>query len=118
MTANFKKTQHLAKVFGANVARRRQLLKMSQAELSEKLDITPDVVSRVENGYISPRFGRIEQIAAALGCTVSELFREQNAEVSVMASSLAEMLYPLPSSKREELVSLIAQLIRILHEKD
>ena len=118
MTANIKKTQYLAKVFGANVARRRQLLKMSQAELSEKLYIAPDVISRVENGYIAPRFGRIEQIAAALGCTVSELFREQNAEVSVMASSLAEMLYPLPSSKREELVSLIAQLIRILHEKD
>lgn len=118
MTANTKKTQRLAKVFGANVARRRQLLKMSQAELSEKLYIAPDVISRVENGYIAPRFGRIEQIAAALGCTVSELFREQNAEVSVMASSLAEMLYPLPSSKREELVSLIAQLIRILHEKD
>ena len=49
------------------------------SELSEKLDITPDVVSRVENGYIAPRFGRIEQIAIALDCSVSELFREKNA---------------------------------------
>ena len=117
MTANIKKTQHLAKVFGANVARRRQLLKMSQAELSEKLDITPDVVSRVENGYISPRFGRIEQISAALGCTVSELFREQNAEVSVQANSLAELISPLSSAKQEELISLIAQLVHILRDE-
>jgi len=117
MTANIKKTQHLAKVFGANVARRRQLLKMSQAELSEKLDITPDVVSRVENGYIAPRFGRIEQIALALSCSVSELFREENAEVSVQANSLAELISPLSSAKQEELISLIAQLVHILRDE-
>lgn len=113
-----KKYNRLALTFGANVARRRQLMKMSQAELSEKLDITPDVVSRVENGYIAPRFGRIEQIAIALDCSVSELFREKNAEVNIMANSLAEMLAPLPSSKQEEVVSLIEQLVRILHDKD
>ena len=117
MTSKTKQPQHLALVFGANVARRRQLLKMSQAELSEKLDIAPDVVSRVENGYISPRFGRIEQIAATLGCSVPELFREQNEEISTLASSLAEMIYPLPSNKREEIISLIAQLVRVLNEK-
>ena len=118
MTPKAKQPQHLACIFGANVARRRQLLKMSQAELSEKLDIAPDVVSRVENGYISPRFGRIEEIAVALGCSVSELFREQNAEINTLANSLAEMLYPLAENKREEIVSLIAQLVRVLNEKD
>ena len=117
MTANTKKTQHLAKVFGANVARRRQLLKMSQAELSEKLYIAPDVISRVENGYIAPRFGRIEQIAIALNCSVSELFREENAEVSVQANSLAELISPLSSAKQEELISLISQLVHILRDE-
>ena len=118
MTANIRKTQHLARVFGSNVARRRQLLKMSQAELSEKLDIAPDVVSRVENGYIAPRFGRIEQIATALGCSVSELFREENAAVSIQANSLAELISPLSSTKQEELISLIAQLVHILRDSE
>ena len=118
MTANAKKTQSLAKLFGANVARRRHLLKMSQAELSERLDIAPDVVSRVENGYIAPRFGRIEQIAGVLGCTVSELFREENAELSIQANSLAELISPLSKAKQEELISLIGQLVHILRDKD
>ena len=70
MTYKDKKCNRLALTFGANVARRRQLMKMSQAE------------------------------------------------VNIMANSLAEMLAPLPSSKQEELVSLIEQLVRILHDKD
>ena len=59
-----KHTPHLAAVLGANIAGRRQLLGMNQADLAARLDMAPDALSRIENGYTAPRFGRIEQIAA------------------------------------------------------
>ena len=117
MTTKDKKNNHLATVFGANVARRRQLLKMSQAELSEKLDITPDVVSRVENGYISPRFGRIELIASLLKCSVADLFREPSEDTASNAETLAALISPLPPAKQKEVISLIAQLVLVLRDK-
>ena len=104
----------LAQIFGSNVARRRQLLNMSQAEFSEKLDIAPDVVSRVENGYIAPRFGRIELIASLLDCSVADLFREAPGDTVSNAATLAELIRPLPPQKQEEVISLVAQLVQLL----
>ena len=104
----------LAQIFGSNVARRRQLLNMSQAEFSEKLDIAPDVVSRVENGYIAPRFGRIELIASLLDCSVADLFRETPGDTASNAATLAELIRPLPPQKQEEVISLVAQLVQVL----
>ena len=109
-----KKPQRLACILGKNIARRRQLLNMSQAELSEKLEIAPDVMSRVENGHISPRFGRIETIASLLGCSVADLFKEAPGDTASNAATLAELIRPLPPQKQEEVISLVAQLVQVL----
>lgn len=111
-----KKPQRLARVLGANIARRRQLLGMSQAELAEKLDIAPDVMSRVENGHITPRFVRLELIASLLGCSASDLFREPSESTASNAETLAALISPLPLAKQEEVISLIAQLVLVLRD--
>lgn len=68
----------LAKIFGLNVKRRRVELGLTQAEVAEQLGIrvSPDNISRIESGYIAPRFNRIEKIAKILKYKPSQLFEE------------------------------------------
>lgn len=109
-----KNSLHLAAVLGANIAGRRQILGMNQAELAARLDMAPDALSRIENGYTAPRFGRIEQIAAVLECSPAELFREPYAGTHANAASLEEMMRPLSAQQQEELLDIIARVIRML----
>ena len=87
---------------------------MNQAELAARLDMAPDALSRIENGYTAPRFGRIEQIAAILECSPAELFREPYDETRVNAVCLEEMLKPLSARQQEELMDLMARIIKML----
>ena len=68
----------LTKIFGLNVKRRRIELGLTQAEIAEQLGImvSPDSISRIESGYVAPRFNRIEEIAKILKCKPSQLFEE------------------------------------------
>ena len=63
----------LAKIFGLNVKRRRVELGLTQ-QLG--IRVSPDNISRIESGYIAPRFNRIEKIAKILKCKPSQLFEE------------------------------------------
>ncbi len=109
-----KNTPQLASILGANIAGRRQLMGMNQADLAARLDIAPDALSRIENGYTAPRFGRIEQIADILECSAAELFREPYAGTHANAVCLEEMLRPLSAQQQEELLDIMARFIRML----
>ena len=69
-----KKTQKTVMVsFGAIVSERRKLLSMSQETLAERVGISQESLSRMEKGFIAPRFERLQLFADALGCSISDL---------------------------------------------
>lgn len=70
-----EKRNSLACRVGANIAAYRKLKGLTQAQLAEILGIGTDSLCRIERGTIAPRFQRLEDIADALGCSVSDLFR-------------------------------------------
>lgn len=70
-----EKRNSLARRVGANIAAYRKLKGWTQAQLGEILGIGTDSLCRIERGTMAPRFQRLEDIAEALGCTVSDLFR-------------------------------------------
>ena len=70
-----EKRNSLARRVGANIAAYRKLKGWTQAQLGEILGIGTDSLCRIERGTMAPRFQRLEDIADALGCTVSDLFR-------------------------------------------
>ena len=76
-----REVQRLAKILGNSIVERRKILGMTQIELANRLDMAPDALSRIENGYVAPRFNRIEEMAKVLECSVAELFRSQGAEI-------------------------------------
>lgn len=72
--------QNFSKAFGIVVRRRRQNLGLSQEALSELAEIHPMHVGYIERGQRSPSIDVAEQIAWALGVSVSALMAETEAE--------------------------------------
>ena len=48
---------------------------MSQAELAEKVGVFQTAISQWGSGACMPRADKLPALAAALGCTVDELFK-------------------------------------------
>ncbi|MCL1889459.1 MAG: helix-turn-helix domain-containing protein [Desulfovibrionaceae bacterium] len=103
----FRKIQGVAAVVGDNISARRKLLQYTQAELAEKLNMGPDSLSRIEKGLVAPRFQRLADIAAALDCSIADLFRMEKSPLSVNLEILADMLRPLPPEAQEDLLYLM-----------
>lgn len=65
---------------GQSIKRRRDLLRWSQQELAEKAGLnTAADISRIERARQWPTEAKLNAIAAALGCQLSELFAEEAA---------------------------------------
>ncbi len=66
----------LAVQFGANARARRNALKLSQAELSERTGLAASHLSFIENGRANPTMEVMEKLAAGLGVSLIALLSE------------------------------------------
>ena len=110
-------TNILAVIVGRNILRHRLKHDVNQAELANRLGITQDAMSRMEKGKIAPKMSRLPEIANALGCTVSSLFREQSTDTEERAAAIAEILGGLPAEAQDALVELVAVAANIMKNK-
>ena len=99
--------------FGAIVAERRKLLGMSQELLAERVGISQESLSRMEKGYIAPRFERLQLFADALKCSISDLFREQG-EVNEWATTIERILSSLSACEQKEIVELVTRIVTLI----
>lgn len=104
----------LALVVGENIADRRRRLGLSQARLAEMLDIGKDALSRMEKGAISPKMGRLRDIAGALECSVADLFREPDESSAERLAVIAEAFKRLPPEKQQAVVNIVAELTKVM----
>ncbi len=63
---------------GAKIAELRRGRNMKQDELAEQLDVTPQAVSKWENGASMPDIALLPKIAGIFGVTIDELFGADN----------------------------------------
>ena len=63
---------------GAKIAELRRAKNMKQDELAEMLGVTPQAVSKWENGASSPDISLLPKIAKIFGTTIDSLFGEDN----------------------------------------
>jgi len=113
----FRKTQSVAAVVGGNISARRKLLRYTQAELAEKLNMGPDSLSRIEKGVVAPRFQRLADIAAALDCQIAELFRMDKPLLSVNLEIVEDMLRPLPPEAQQDLLYLMIIIAKTMKKR-
>lgn len=63
---------------GDNIKYYRQINKLSQRELGEKLNVTFQTISSWEKNRTEPKMGHIEQMARIFGCNKSDLIYIEN----------------------------------------
>ncbi|AIY39447.1 Transcriptional regulator [Collimonas arenae] len=104
----------LSKLVGARLAARRKELKLTQADLAEKLGIEKESVSRLETGVISASLGRLSTLADALDLSMESLLRDVSAHPSDQAASLIAAIEDLPEKKRALVLRTATELAMIL----
>lgn len=63
-----------------NIKIARERAGITQESLAKLLGVTQGAVAHWENGYSAPTASKIPAIAAALGCTVNDLFAEGDSD--------------------------------------
>ena len=78
---------------GGDVIRRaRRMGRLTQAELAERMETTPSVLSRWENCQVEPGFSAVVRAVEACGLTLADVLREPDADphdVSLLDTTLA-----------------------------
>ncbi len=69
-----KEASQLREKFGARVRSLRSASGLTQEQLAERAGISVDFLSLVERGKNSPSFENLDDLADALGVSVSSLF--------------------------------------------
>ena len=62
---------------GANIARRRKVMRLTQAQLAESMDVDTETLSRFERGKHLPSLQSLEKLACLLHVSVADLLAEQ-----------------------------------------
>ncbi|MGD1822355.1 MAG: helix-turn-helix domain-containing protein [Pleomorphochaeta sp.] len=71
-----KNTLDLKTIFANNLKIKRKKMKLTQAELAKKIDVSASFITEIENGRKAPSFSNIEKIAAVLNTPCWTLFIE------------------------------------------
>ncbi|WP_162604758.1 helix-turn-helix domain-containing protein [Geomonas ferrireducens] len=95
-------------LLGARIKQIRRAKGLSQGELSERIEITENYLSRIEVGTSCPSLPTLEKVAAALDVSLKDLFdfepfREETREVETLLKSAG--------TEKKRLVLSIAKLI-------
>jgi transcriptional regulator with XRE-family HTH domain len=61
-------------LFGARLKQLREEKELTQEQLAEVIDVTPQHLSDIERGKYAPRFDKLPLIARTLGKPIRELF--------------------------------------------
>ena len=60
-------------MFGVNLRRHREMLKLSQEDLAEKAGLHRTYIGSVERGERNVSIDNMERLAGGVGCTIQQL---------------------------------------------
>lgn len=96
-------------LLGARIKELRKAKRLSQDQLSEKINIDPKHLSRIEVGKSYPSFNTLAKIAKALGIELKDFFEFMH---GVKGKELIENISKLLKEADEDKLRLILKIIR------
>ena len=99
------------KLLGARIKELRKQRKLSQDQLSEKIDIDPKHLSRLEVGSSFPSLDTLDNIAKALRVEMRDLFEYEH---EVRGNELKDKIKKLLDEADENRLRLILKVARAL----
>ena len=106
------KSEQLVQTIGRAIAKYRQAVGLTQAQLAEILGISNDAVSRMERGKSVPSVLRLLELSEIFGCEVADLLTESSNRSIDQARKLELLFHHLEDGERSELVALIERLVK------
>ena len=101
----------LTRQLGKTIRSRRKQLGLTQEQLAEMLGVGHQARSRIEQGKMAPKMDRLPTLAKSLRCSVSDLFRQPDENMTCHADKIAELLVGLSTEKKDFIVSHISNLV-------
>jgi transcriptional regulator with XRE-family HTH domain len=83
---NNERVKALKKTLGANIRKARTRLAITQEQMAELLEMSPEVYGRMERGLIFPRVERLVDICEKLGVSSDQLLGLSLLEVATAAA--------------------------------
>jgi len=68
----------MSETLGDRMRMHRARLRMSQSELGDKVDLSTNSISAIEQGHVDPKVSVMKKIAKVLGIRVSYLIGEES----------------------------------------
>lgn len=109
MAAKRKPDKPSRSAIGLNLTSRRRALRITQAELAERLGISTETVARFERGTYLPSLTMVDQLAQVLGCESASLVASPSAAIAVdFLDRVRSCVEGLDALEREHIYSLIS----------
>lgn len=100
-------------LLGARIKELRKIRKMSQEQLSEKVDVDPRYISRMEVGANAPSLETMESIARALEVEIKELFEFAHLQAGgIKAEEIEKLLEGANEEKKRTIMKIIRAVVR------
>ena len=97
---------------GANIRSVRKQKKMSQENLAEKSELTPNYIGAIERGEKIPSIEALVSIMNALGASANMIFCDVvDADYEVKASLLSEKIDKLSNENRDIVYAVIDTMV-------
>ncbi len=100
-------------LLGARIKELRKARKMSQEQLSEKVDVDPRYISRIEVGSNAPSLETMESIARALDVEIKDLFEFMHLQAGgVKAEEIEKLLEGADEGKKQVIMKIVRAVVR------
>ena len=101
------------KVIGGRIRKCRKEMHITQRMLAEKLDVSPEYMSRVETGTVSPSMTFLRRFCKVSGMTEMELFFGISSdEMEASNKEFNEILLRLSPEKKKLLLELARAVVK------
>ena len=102
------------KLIGSRIKKQREKCALTQEVVSEKADITPVYLSKIENGKVRPTLDTLSSICSVIGCDLGYLLLDSELEsqnyqterIVQIFNSCAPHVKPIALSLLEQLSKL------------
>lgn len=96
---------------GARIRTLRQGLKLTQAEIAERVGIDPSFYGQIERGANTPSLRTLYAVAAVLRVEPSDLLPSSRGEDRHVHAALDAMLAELPPRKRKMILGVVSDIV-------
>lgn len=106
------KNEQLLLTIGQAIAKYRQAVGLTQAQLAEALEISNDAVSRMERGKSVPNILRLLELSEIFHCEIADLLTNSSNRSIDQARQLEQLLKGLDSQERIELIHIVERMLK------